>query len=171
MGKKIFVILSCLFMLSACSVFNKKAPQDVSSVQTDSRAASRTAKTEKEANTVYYDFDDILVPKDMRLRPNDSLLFETPTVKAGVIMFEGRVEPVSLFNFFLNNMPKDNWELRSYFKYGRYIMVYEKPDRDCIISLRERSLSTQLQIWVTPRTETGFSNEGDMGPEATTLSE
>ncbi|MBW1798083.1 MAG: hypothetical protein JRJ21_06715 [Deltaproteobacteria bacterium] len=100
----------------------------------------------------YYDFDDILVPKEMDLVPKSSLLFETPELKAGVIFFEGRVDPVSLFDFFITNMPKDNWQLRSYFKYGRYIIVFEKPDKDCIISIDEKTLTTDLEMWITPRT-------------------
>ncbi len=100
----------------------------------------------------YYDFDDILIPKEMKLVPKLSLLFETPEIKAGVIFFEGRVDPVSLFNFFMTNMPKDNWQLRSYFKYGRYIMVFEKPDKDCIVSINEKTLTTELEMWITPRT-------------------
>jgi hypothetical protein len=101
----------------------------------------------------YYDFDDILIPKEMKLVPKLSLLFETPELKAGVIFFEGRVDPVSLFNFFMTNMPKDNWQLRSYFKYGRYIMVFEKADKDCIVSINEKTLTTELEMWITPRTK------------------
>ncbi|MCD4715396.1 MAG: hypothetical protein K8R45_01490 [Desulfobacterales bacterium] len=101
----------------------------------------------------YYDFDDILVPKEMKLVPKLSLLFETPELKAGVIFFEGRVDPVSLFNFFMTNMPKDNWQLRSYFKYGRYIIVFEKADKDCIVSINEKTLTTELEMWITPRTK------------------
>jgi hypothetical protein len=100
----------------------------------------------------YYDFDDILIPKEMKLVPKQSLLFETPEIKAGVISFEGRVDPVSLFNFFMTNMPKDEWQLRSYFKYGRYIMVFEKTDKDCIVSINEKTLTTELEMWITPRT-------------------
>ena len=61
------------------------------------------------------------------------------------------MEPISLFNFFQTNMPKDGWQLRSYIKYGRYLMVWEKTDRDCVISIDETSLNTTLEVWVTPR--------------------
>lgn len=170
MGKNAFLLLTFIFVFTACSTFNKQAPQNIENDQYNSTEAELLKESEKEATTIYYDFDDILVPKDMKLIADDSLLFETPSVKAGVLLFEGRVEPMSLFNFFINNMPKDNWELRSYFKYGRYIMVYEKPDRDCVISLNERSLTTQLQIWVTPRTKNSTPSEA-MGPQTTTLRE
>jgi len=142
-----FISLSLCFLLASC------APT------INSREKSALSETNLEAENVptrgapdsYYDFDDILVPKEMKLVPNSSLLFETPQLKAGVIFFEGRVDPVSLFDFFTNTMPKDNWSLRSYFKYGRYILVFEKSDKDCIISINEKALKTELEMWVTPR--------------------
>lgn len=99
----------------------------------------------------YYDFKDILIPREMKLDSKASLLFETGKLKAGRICFKGWVDPVSLFNFFAIHMPQDRWALRSYFKYGVYLLVFEKPDRDCIISIHKGSLNTKLEIWVTPR--------------------
>jgi hypothetical protein len=46
------------------------------------------------------------------------LLIETGKRKAGRICFEGRMDPLELFDFFTLNMPKDRWALRSYFKDG-----------------------------------------------------
>lgn len=99
----------------------------------------------------YYDFDDIPVPSDMKLVPKKSILFESTAVKAGVVSFEGRVDAVSLFDFYVNTMPQENWSLRSYFKYGQYILVFEKPTKDCIIHIQDGSFTTEMQIWVTPR--------------------
>jgi len=146
MRKKLAVLaLSTLFFLPSCATTLKPKPgASPSGTQASGEAPQASPDS-------YYDFQDILVPKEMKLVPKSSLLFETPQLKAGVIFFEGRVDPVSLFDFFLANMPKDNWKLRSYFKYGRYIMVYEKPDKDCIISINEKTLTTELELWVTPR--------------------
>jgi len=99
----------------------------------------------------YYDFKDILIPREMKLDSKDSLLIETGKRKAGRICFKGRMDPLELFDFFVLNMPKDRWALRSYFKYGAYLLVFEKPDRDCILSIHEESFNTKLEIWVTPR--------------------
>jgi hypothetical protein len=147
---RVLSVISLFLMLFAasCAQTFKSAPE------------SKPAASETQAQGLpsqgspdsYYDFNDILVPKEMKLVPKLSLLFETPELKAGVIFFEGRVDPVSLFNFFMTNMPKDNWQLRSYFKYGRYIMVFEKPDKDCIVSINEKTLTTELEMWITPRT-------------------
>jgi hypothetical protein len=48
-------------------------------------------------------------------------------------------------------MPKDGWHATSSFKYGRYIIGFEKPNKDCIISITDGSFKTGLQIWVNER--------------------
>ncbi len=139
--------LLCLF-LTACSPKYGGSPEfsDPDSV-TPAAAGDTAGKT----SSSYYDFSDILIPREMKLDPDSSLLFETTSLKAGRIRFKGWVDPVSLFDFFMNNMPQDNWKLRSYFKYGVYLLVYEKPDKDCIISINKGSINTWLEVWVTPR--------------------
>ena len=144
MSLKKILVASALLCLTGCAGV---LPGTGSS---ESQAPGSTPAQEEQTR-FYYDFDDILVPKEMELSPKDSLLLETPQVKAGVIQFQGRVEPISLFDFFQVNMPKDGWQLRSYIKYGRYLMVWEKADRDCVISIDETSLTTTMEIWVTPR--------------------
>ncbi|ACV69778.1 putative lipoprotein [Desulfohalobium retbaense] len=156
--KRLLVMMVMVMALAGCA----STPEGASPGEPGSGPFSFGQGEAEEQSNFYYDFEDVLVPKEMELVPDESLLFETPAVKIGVLVFKGRVDPVSLFDFFMANMPKDNWQLRSYFKYGRYIMVYEKPGKDCIISLTESSLSTKLQIWVTPRATAGAKSSGGM---------
>ncbi|MFW6324202.1 MAG: hypothetical protein ACOC0U_03985 [Desulfovibrionales bacterium] len=142
--KKLLVLAVAALFLSACaSTINRDQTADA---DPDLHAAQ-----EPEDTHFYYDFEDILVPQEMDLDPKESLLFEAPRAKAGALVFSGRVDPVSLFNFFMVNMSKDNWTLRSYFKYSRYVLVFEKPHKDCIITIVEGRLKTTTQIWVAPR--------------------
>ena len=148
----IFLTLG-LLLLPSCSTFERakrSSPGDASRTAAQSRPSPR-----------YLDFDDILLPLEMDLVTDKSLLIETPGVKAGFLVFQGRVEPASLFDFFMANMQKDAWQLRSYFKYSPYIMVFEKPDRDCVISLEEGAFRTELQIWVTPRYSGAMEQPGE----------
>jgi hypothetical protein len=119
----------------------------------------------QESSVFYHDFEDVLIPADMKLLPKESILFETPRVKTGVLVYEGRVDAVSLFNFFMGNMPKDNWTVRSYFKYNRYLIVFEKPEKDCIVTIVDRPMSTLLEISVAPRlTSSGQIMSGSVAP-------
>ena len=89
------VLLLFVFSLNACATLKSE------SEATPSQGASEAQATPTEKPNTYYDFEDILVPREMKLVPKSSLLFETPKLKAGVIFFEGRVNPVSLFEFFI----------------------------------------------------------------------
>ncbi|MFP4516033.1 MAG: hypothetical protein ACLFNV_04490 [Desulfovibrionales bacterium] len=149
--KKLMMLTLAALFFSGCATINKDGAEgDRPSFQTQSQQDTH----------FYYDFEDILIPKEMQLVAKDSALFETPRARTGALVFEGRVEPVSLFNFFLSNMPKDGWALRSYFKYNRYIQVYEKPDKDCIITIQEGTLKSRLQVWVAPRLDSGVRAAG-----------
>ncbi|HDQ41779.1 MAG TPA: hypothetical protein ENN39_12250 [Desulfonatronum sp.] len=141
-SKTLLCLFFLLILLPACSTkfFGSSAEE---------QPVQETQKTE--SSSYYYDFDDILVPRDMKLQPKLSFVFEGPHVKAGVLVFKGRVDSVSLSNYFINNMLKDGWQLSSSFKYRRTILVFTKPDRDCIINIIDDRLSTSLEIWIAPK--------------------
>ena len=150
----LFLLLGLLLLTGCASTISKSDSKDPAS------SKGRWFGKGQEPSVFYHDFEDVLIPKDMKLVSKDSILFETPRVKTGVLVYEGRVDPVSLSNFFLANMPKDNWSIRSYFKYNRYIMVFEKPDKDCIITIVDKPISTQVEIWVAPRLDVGRVSTG-----------
>ncbi len=149
MKKSVLLLALIGFFAVSCSPRYGEEPQPAPISQPESSSAE--GETEEMQPSNYYDFSDILIPQEMKLDADASLLFETTNLKAGRICFKGWVDPVSLFSFFKENMPRDQWKLRSYFKYGVYMLVFEKPDRDCIISIHKRAFSTWLEVWVTPR--------------------
>lgn len=137
------VLIISMLLMSACSAKQHGSPDD------PQQTAQAMRKTE--SGNFYHAFDDILVPREMELQPRLSFVFEGQQVKAGVLVFKGRVDPVSLTNFFINNMLKDGWQLSSSFKYRRTILVFTKPDRDCIINIIDDRFSTTLEIWIAPK--------------------
>jgi hypothetical protein len=151
-------LLLTLLLLTGCasSIDRADTTQPKSAKGTFGQWFGRT----QEASVFYHDFEDVLIPKGMKLVSKDSILFETPRVKTGVLVYQGRVDPVSLFDFFMVNMPKDNWSIRSYFKYNRYLLVFEKPDKDCIITIVDDRWNTTLEISVAPR----LQSAGQMMP-------
>jgi hypothetical protein len=72
-------------------------------------------KDEKKA-PLYYDFEDVLVPRDLKLKAKSSFVYHTSGITAGVLIFTSKVERNSLIQFFENNMAKDNWQAVSSFK-------------------------------------------------------
>jgi hypothetical protein len=138
----ITVVFLMLIVTSACSTLKTKQGSSPEHI---------TAASSPQPSNVSYDFKDILVPNSMKLINDDSIVIETGNMKTGLICFKGRVDPVSLFDFFVTSMASNGWHLRSYFKYRRYILIYEKSDRDCVIRITSGFWGTKLELWVTPR--------------------
>ena len=99
---------------------------------------------------LYYDFGDVLVPREMKVDKNASFVFRTPGLSAGVLSMKGRVDGSSLIAFFESNMANDNWSLVSAFKSYRNIMLFKKENRWCVINITEKKMNTYLEIWVSP---------------------
>ena len=123
------------------------SPKGVATGEPDSAAeADRNAP-------LYYDFGDVLVPREMKVDKNASFVFRTPGLSAGVLSMKGRVDGHSLITFFENNMANDNWSLVSAFKSYRNIMLFKKESRWCVINITEKKMYTYLEIWVSPTVE------------------
>ena len=149
MLKHLFVIIS-LCVLASCSSLTKTFDTTTDTSSDMSLDESQTTPMSQDVNT-YFDFDDILIPSDLQLDQEQSIIFETRTLKAGTLHFHGRVEPVSLFNFYTHHLPQDNWSISSQMKYGHFLIIAEKKDKFCVLTIRESGLKTHLQVWVTPR--------------------
>ncbi len=139
------VIMSAFLMLvSACAENKPKPTKPANSV-------SISKPSEEQKTTTYYDFNDIPVPTEMKLITNKSFLVEYANLKGGIMHFEGRVDALSLFNFFYVGLQKEGWNMVGYFKYGPYILLMEKPDRVCVVRIEDSGWNTKLEIWVTPK--------------------
>jgi hypothetical protein len=116
----------------------------------------------------YYDFEDVIVPGDMKLEKDQSFVVETMQAKTGVLTFAGRVDSASLADFYKNNMGKDGWRLRSIMRSKRSVLVFEKGDKDCVILITDAPMDTVLEIWVAPRAAAGAAGKVPSGSSAGT---
>lgn len=122
--------------------------------QSDTQTVYQPLETQPEGESVthkYYDFDDIPVPREMKINVKESILFESQNIRSGMLSFSGRVNSDSLFTYFQTSMSNEGWKLISYIKYGTYIMTFEKPNKLCIIRIIDRSFTSELQIWISPK--------------------
>jgi hypothetical protein len=140
-------IFLLVFSLSGCVGINNSrkatAKPEAASVQTQ-KASEPTA--------VYYDFEDILVPKELSIVNTKTMVISTPEFASGVLTLQGRVEKNSLFTFFMNNMMKDNWTIESSIKSpGVTILVFKKATRCAVITFQDTQFNnTSVQIGVAP---------------------
>ena len=101
-------------------------------------------------NVVFYTFPDIPVPKELSLERDKSFIYETPTVKAGVLVLRGNVDVASLETYFKVNMAKNGWRFVNSYKYGDVILNFMKEDRASNIRTTRDAFTTQVEIWVGP---------------------
>jgi hypothetical protein len=139
-------IASLLILLPACS-------------STPKSTDGSDAKTKIESDApLYYDFNDVLVPRDLKLYPKSSFVYHSSGLTAGVLAFKAQVERSSLIDFFLNNMAKDNWQVVSTFKSPRTLLLFQKKNRWCVINITDSSWENLVEIWVAPYS--GFADSG-----------
>ena len=133
--------MALLLALAACSTLENKS------------SSSSPAPVSKQSSIgAYQDFEDVLIPKDMDLQDKSSFVIQTVNFKSGILTYTGRVDPISLSNFFEANMAQDNWKQRSKMRYQtRTLLVFEKPDRDCIINIEDKTFNTQVEVIVAQR--------------------
>ncbi len=143
----LFGILSLL--ISGCfgnTFLNKSQGEASSDVQPKSRKTT----------AIYYDFEDVLIPMELKVVKDSTVVVSTPGFTSGIITLRGRVERRSLFNFFNNNMQKDNWTVLSQIKSpGTTIMVFQKTNRTAVITIRDEQIYTYVEVGVAPTVEGG----------------
>ena len=138
-GMILFGIMVALILLSVgCSSTPKS---------TDGSEARE--KDEKNA-PLYYDFEDVLIPRDLKLNTKSSFVYHTAGLTAGVLVFTSKVDRDSLIQFFENNMAKDNWLAVSSFKSPRTLLLFQKENRWCVINITDNNWDTLVEIWAAP---------------------
>lgn len=138
--RNIFILTITLFLFSGCSNSMFSGAGSKKTV---------TAKSSSQPNAVYYDFDDILVPRDMKIDNSSTVVVSTPGQTSGIITLKGRVDRTSLLKFFNVNMQKDNWTIVSQIRSpAATILVFQKVSRWAVITLRDKEYYTYAEIGV-----------------------
>jgi hypothetical protein len=99
-----------------------------------------------------YYLDDVRVPSELSYDADESILYETPKFKAGVLRFsKWRLDVPSLSGFFMFNMAKDKWTFVNAFKGKETYLSFSKPDKTCLIRITETWTGmTKVEIAVGP---------------------
>lgn len=147
----VIVILVCCVWLAGCtSVFTGQKSADTQSGTTLAKAAS------PKTTAVYYDFEDVLIPLELSILQDRSMIVSTPGFASGIMALRGRVERRSLINFFNSNMQKDNWsQVSQIASPNMAILVFEKPLKSAVISIRTEPVYTYVEVGVAARITQG----------------
>jgi len=147
--------------ISGCWVNTGYSPS-----QTATPSGGGTPEKTKKTTAVYHDFEDVLVPMELSVMKDRTVVVSTPGFRSGILALKGSVDSNSLYDFFSINMAKDNWNVVSKIKSsGTIIMVYAKTTRCAVITIRDSQITTYVEIGVAPTmgntggemTQTGLS--------------
>ena len=149
-------VLTAIFLNMLIFIFITGCATDIQSErETPTEKPQIVQESVETAISLYYDFKDVPVPKELDMKKEKSFVFQTTGFTTGVLTFSGNVESDSLISFFNNKMPGDGWRLLSSFRSIKNILFFQKENRFCIITIISKTFTTNVEILVTPSFQSG----------------
>ena len=93
---------------------------------------------------------DIPIPPEIDVQSKNSYVFQSGQMKMGFLTLRGRVDSNSVLNFFVAALPREGWRLKGQFRYNRSLLIFDKPDKVCVILMKEETYYTYVEIYVSP---------------------
>lgn len=153
MKKGVILFIMMLFVVSGCAYFDKSTAKD----------EPASAPRSEQLNQAYYGFPDVPVPRELRLVNENSFIYETPTLKVGVLVLRGNVDVQSLENYFKVNMIKNGWKFVNSFKFKDVALNFMKEDKTCNIKMTKEAFNAEVEIWVGPSASMAPSSSTEKG--------
>jgi hypothetical protein len=93
----------------------------------------------------YYSFDDVLIPKELNYKQDESFIYESAQLKTGSMIFKAwRIDSPSLIVYFQDHMEKDDWKLVNRYLGRETLLNFTKPDKACTIKIVDRWYGTTV---------------------------
>ncbi len=119
-------------------------------------SSSSSSAQEGTGNVYYADFPDVPIPSEMELNSGKSQVAKSGAGNViGYLEFSGSAAWDSLINACASNLTRDGWSVMGLFRGERSLIVADKMDRVCVISIFDGFPSTTMNVWVTDKTN-GF---------------
>ena len=145
------LVLICLLVFAGCSSHSNGPPPNP--VSQPSQPGSYSAQPASSGpKPIFLDFPDVPIPTELKLASKDSYVTQAGPLKTGLLVLKGRLDINSLINFFQMAMPREGWKPKGMFRYRRSVLIFDKPDKSCVILMREASYYTYVEIYVAPPT-------------------
>jgi hypothetical protein len=156
-GLQTAVAILGLFFLQSCSTGSggNAPPPNPMAQSSQPSSASTSSSFPSASRPIFYDFSDVPVPQEMNRVASDSFVFQSGPLTAGLLTLKGfRVDKDSLVNFFQVSMPREHWKQKGGFNSGRTVLIFEKPDKICVINIYEKMVGTYtyVEVYVAPIT-------------------
>ncbi len=98
-------------------------------------------------------FDDVPVPAGFNQVPDESFIFQTESLRAGVLKYTGKSSPESVMQFYKDEMPRYNWQSVNIVEFGKKQLCFEKTGQNCIVIIDGTKSKSTIIISVGPKSE------------------
>lgn len=96
-------------------------------------------------------FDDIPVPEGMKMKHEDSFVFESEELQVAYLIYEGRSSAEEVAQFFLDALPRAGWTLLNVLQYDDITITLRKPDKGLVVHVSpKRTRGCVARISLTP---------------------
>jgi len=108
------------------------------------------------------DLPDLVLPRELKIVQEKTLLVRTPSYVGGLITARGRVTRDSLVTFFRKQLAARGWKEMGYIKYKNVLLAFRRPNGSCFIYITSSGLGgLEVRIWASESfRETAPSAEG-----------
>lgn len=114
--------------------------------------ASPASVSHSVRGAIFFQFNDIPLPAEMKVQAKDSYVFQSGQIKMGFLTLRGRVDSNSIIDFFAAALPREGWRLKAQFRCNRSLLIFDKPDKVCTILIKEETYYAYVEIYVSPAT-------------------
>lgn len=97
------------------------------------------------------EFADVPIPRDMSANSGNTDVSDASGQRVGYMQFSGSVEWRSLIDACAYNMYTQGWSPLAIFKKPNGLLVFQKDQRICTISISKSITGTVMHVWVTPK--------------------
>ncbi len=166
-AKRHSIVALCVFLATSygCTRSSAPPPNPVTQSQTEpgpsagpgpaygpsaGPASSPSPAAPSGTKARFLDFNDIPIPSEIDVQSKDSYVFQSGQIKAGFLTLRGRVDSNSVMNFFSSALPREGWRLKGQFRYNRSLLIFDKPDKTCVILVKGETYYTYVDIYVSP---------------------
>ncbi|MFH0772304.1 MAG: hypothetical protein V1933_06760 [Candidatus Omnitrophota bacterium] len=98
-------------------------------------------------------FDDIPVPAGFVVISNESFIFQTENLRAGVLRYAGKASPDLTMQFYKEQMPAYNWQSINTIEFGKKQLTFEKTGQNCVVTIEGTRSKSVITISVGPKSE------------------
>jgi hypothetical protein len=153
------VCLLAILLLSGCGATGKGSapPPNPMGQTTEPPPGSSTPPPPLlpplESRPMVLDFPDVPVPQELSRIDSESFVFQSGNLAVGLMTLRGlNVDTQSIINFYRIAMPRENWKPRGGFNAKKTVLIFEKPDKTCVINVYEKLFRTYVEVYLAPMT-------------------